>query len=395
MNFDVALFCFFNSWWVCSFPMHGLPLCLWVVLENLSLIAGTVITLSKNLGFSSVCFEMSAQTSWRFSFWSLVTSFDTTYAPEVESSRTSLASRTHFEVLGLGLEGQVLGLGLETSSPRKLACPRLEDSSIFWNVKILWSAWKIVWKTFFRGDRVKNFWEDLFFFFFLEIAWKILVKTFFFFFFFGEHLRFVSLVLGLGLEHSCPWPRECLSSERLSLALALASDFFCVFGLGLEPCVLDSTSVMHKLLSHADCHAVGYNLPHCFFVNRHPLCYQSNTKPTIFSDNFFNFSVIVSGFWYGWASWTFIIFNISPAFMKSFVPFKNTGSWHAFFVVNFHQSLNFTKNFKLILCSVLELNIFLRLQQNFLQQWAICCFCKPRFFPTRKKTCTCFQRQGT
>ena len=65
------------------------------------------------------------------------------------------------------------------------------------------------------------------------------MKTFFFFFF-GEHLRFVSLVLGLGLEHSCPWPRECLSSERLSLA----SDFFCVLGLGLglEPCVLDSTS---------------------------------------------------------------------------------------------------------------------------------------------------------
>ena len=44
---------------------------------------------------------------------------------EVESSRT------HFEVLGLGLEA---------SSPRKLACPRLEDSTIFWNVKILWSA---------------------------------------------------------------------------------------------------------------------------------------------------------------------------------------------------------------------------------------------------------------
>ena len=59
--------------------------------------------------------------------------------PEVESSRTSLASRTssrtHFEVLGLGLglEGQVLGLGLglEASSPRKSACPRLEDSTIF------------------------------------------------------------------------------------------------------------------------------------------------------------------------------------------------------------------------------------------------------------------------
>ena len=26
------------------------------------------------------------------------------------------------------------------SSPRKLACPRLENSTIFWNVKILWSA---------------------------------------------------------------------------------------------------------------------------------------------------------------------------------------------------------------------------------------------------------------
>ena len=60
----------------------------------------------------------------------------------------------------------------------------------------------------------------------------------------------VSLVLGLGLEHSCPWPRECLFSERLSLALAsdlfcvlgLGLGFFCVLGLGLEPCVLDSTS---------------------------------------------------------------------------------------------------------------------------------------------------------
>ena len=45
---------------------------------------------------------------------------------EVESSTTSLASRTssrtHFEVLGLGLE--VLG-------PRKLPCPRLEESTIF------------------------------------------------------------------------------------------------------------------------------------------------------------------------------------------------------------------------------------------------------------------------
>ena len=66
---------------------------------------------------------------------------------------------------------------------------------------------------FFFGDRLKNFCEDLFFFCF----WRALALC----------------VLG-------PWPRECLSSERLSLAL----DFFCV--LGLEPCVLDSTSANHS-----------------------------------------------------------------------------------------------------------------------------------------------------
>ena len=60
--------------------------------------------------------------------------------------------------------------------------------------------------------------------------------------FFEDHFRVVSLVLDLGIEHSCPWPREGLSSERLSLA----SDFFCVFGLGLEHCVPDSTSVVEN-----------------------------------------------------------------------------------------------------------------------------------------------------
>ena len=96
--------------------------------------------------------------------------------------------------------------------------------------------------------------------FFVEIARKIFVMTFFFFFgdrlknfcedlFFWRALALVSLVLGLGLEHSCPWPRECLSSERLSLA----SDFFCVLGLGLslEPCVLDSTSAYYSLQASA------------------------------------------------------------------------------------------------------------------------------------------------
>ena len=157
----------------------------------------------------------------------LQTSTFSMYASEVESSRTSLALRTHFEVLGLGLEA---------SSPQKLACPRLEDSTIFWNVKILWSAWKIFWKTFFSGDRLKNFCEDLFFFFFFfEIAWKIFVKTFFF----SESTcalcpwpwprAFLSLasrvsvlgkaVLGLGF-FLCPWPWPRALCPRLHLRYA-------------------------------------------------------------------------------------------------------------------------------------------------------------------------------
>ena len=165
----------------------------------------------------------------------------------MESSRTSLASRTHFEVLGLGLEGQALGLGLEASSPRKLACPRLEDSTNFWIVKILWSAWKIFWKTFFCGDRLKNFCEDLFFW---RSPKKFLSRPFFFF---GEHLRLypwslamASSIPVLGLESvcprkGCPWPRiffvslasSLVSSASGSLAyyLALNVDLIEVFVL--------------------------------------------------------------------------------------------------------------------------------------------------------------------
>ena len=66
---------------------------------------------------------------------------------EVESLRTSFASRTslasrtssrtHFEVLGLGLdlEAQVLGLSLKPFKSSKMSCPRLEDSIVFWLVE--------------------------------------------------------------------------------------------------------------------------------------------------------------------------------------------------------------------------------------------------------------------
>ena len=63
------------------------------------------------------------------------------------------------------------------------------------------------------GSRTALFFELLKFcgalekLFFVEIARKIFVKTFFFW----RALALVSLVLGLSLEHSCPWPRECLS----------------------------------------------------------------------------------------------------------------------------------------------------------------------------------------
>ena len=57
----------------------------------------------------------------------------------------------------------------------------------------------------------------------------------------------MSLVLGLGLEHSCPWPRECLSSERLSLALA--SDFFVSLALALASSLVSSTPPLLNTIS--------------------------------------------------------------------------------------------------------------------------------------------------
>ena len=126
------------------------------------------------------------------------------YRSELESSRT------YFEVLGLGLEA---------SSSRKLPSPRLKYSSLFRIDKIVLKNARYL---------VENL-QRPFCFPLLEIAGKKILKTFFLkkflgTFFVWRTFALVSLVLGLDLEHSCPWPLEGLSSERLSLALA--SDFF-------------------------------------------------------------------------------------------------------------------------------------------------------------------------
>ena len=130
----------------------------------------------------------------------------------MESSRTSWASRTHFDVFGL--EGQVLGL--EASSPRKLPCPRSKTAIFFELLKFCRSLKKIFENLFF-GDCLKRP----------------------FLFFFGEYLRL------------CPWswPRAFLFLASRGSVLeraVLGFGLFCVLGLGLEHCVLDFTSAFYK-----------------------------------------------------------------------------------------------------------------------------------------------------
>ena len=110
--------------------------------------------------------------------------------------------RGHFEVLGLGLEA---------SSSWKLACPRLEDRCIFWIVKILWSAGKIFWKTFFSGDRLKNILKT---FSVLFCSWRLPEKNLEDIFF-SENT--CACALGFGLERVCPWPRNFFVSLASSL----------------------------------------------------------------------------------------------------------------------------------------------------------------------------------
>ena len=120
------------------------------------------------------------------------------FTSEVESSRTSLASRTHFEVLGLGLEA---------SSPQKLPWSRFKDSTIFCILKILQIAWKKIWRPLYCGDRLTNLFKALFF---------------------GEPLRLCPLSLAssipvLGLKKGCLWPWIFFVSLALFLASSLVS----------------------------------------------------------------------------------------------------------------------------------------------------------------------------
>ena len=164
---------------------------------------------------------------WQENIWNIKCSsqlFEMLYSiPEVESSRPRGRPRGHI-------------LKSLASKVKSLALTLASRPQVLENRPVLGSRTA----RFFGMLKFCGALGDLFFFY-LEIAWRIFVKTFFFFFW-----RALALcVLGLGLEHSCPWPRECLSSERLSLALA--SNFFCVLGLGLEPCVLDSTSALYYM----------------------------------------------------------------------------------------------------------------------------------------------------
>ena len=104
-----------------------------------------------------------------------------------------------------------------------------------------------------------------------RFLWRLLEKFLWRpFFFFWRALALVSLVLGLGLEHSCPWPRECLSSKRLSLALA--SDFF--VSLALASSLVSSTppliyDVNDNLRNHQHDHCYTIGIITSQFINHH------------------------------------------------------------------------------------------------------------------------------
>ena len=124
------------------------------------------------------------------------------------------SSRTHFDVLGPRKLTHFEVLGLEASSPQKLPCPRLENSSIF--------------------GKKNLFFLRFFYFVFLRTPEKKFLKTLFFYFF--EN----TCACVLALERVCP-RKGCL----------WPGIFFCV--LGLEPCALNSTSVPCPFKPNVEC----------------------------------------------------------------------------------------------------------------------------------------------
>ena len=97
---------------------------------------------------------------------------------------------------------------------------------------------KNFWKAFFRGDRLKNFCEDLFFFFFFfGDRLKNFCEDLFFFFFLEStcalcpwSLALASSIPVLGLESVCPrkgcpwpWPWPRIFFVSLALASSLVS----------------------------------------------------------------------------------------------------------------------------------------------------------------------------
>ena len=132
-------------------------------------------------------------------------------------------------------------------SPRGRPWPRghiLKSLALASKVKSLASRPQVLENWPVLGSRTAVFFELLKFcgalekFFRKHFLWRSLEKFLWRpFFFFGEHLRLCPW----------PWPRAFLSlASRGSVlgraVLGLGLGFFCVLGLGLEPCVLDSTS---------------------------------------------------------------------------------------------------------------------------------------------------------
>ena len=93
----------------------------------------------------------------------------------------------------LALALKIKSLALASKPQVLVNCPVLGSrTALFFELLQFCRSVKKIVEDLFFGDRLKRFFEDLF----------VLENT-------GAR------VLGLGLEHSCPWPRKNLSSEGL------------------------------------------------------------------------------------------------------------------------------------------------------------------------------------